>query len=278
MMQRHDTLVFFLGGYDLEMVTIRQLLLEVAPKQFYDKQLSWGAKASAYSQEVTQTLSCGLTPVFVELMQDLDLQPTQFLVVDHHGERAGEQKPTSLHQVFELLGLPPERWTRWYDLVAANDRGYIPALVEMGATPEEVVTVRAADRAAQGITPAEEAAGERAVAHAETCANGMITAVRLPHSRTATVTDRLHPALGGKGYHNLLVYCPDQVNFFGTGQLVHTLAEHFPGGWYGGALPAKGFWGHETPLPDILPVILNHLASTHALSASTLGPDCLDDV
>ena len=206
-MYRHETLVFFLGGYDLEMVTIRQLLLELAPERFYDKQLSWGAKASAYVQEVAQTLSRGLTPVFVELVHDLGLKPTQFLVVDHHGERAGEHKPTSLHQVFDLFGLPPERWTRWYDLVVANDRGYIPALVEMGATPEEIVTVRAADRAAQGINPAEEAAGERAVVHAETYVNGMVTVVRLSHSRTATVTDRLEPALGGRGYKNLLVYC-----------------------------------------------------------------------
>src|SRR5206468_363971 len=148
----------------------------------------------------------------------------------HHGERAGEHKPTSLHQVFDLLSLPPERWTRWYDLVAANDRGYIPALVEMGATPEEIVTVRAADRAAQGITPAEEAAGEHAVVHAEMYAHGLLTVVRLEHSRTAAVTDRLQPELGGRGYKNLLVYCPDQVNFFGAGQLVYALDKHFPGG------------------------------------------------
>ncbi|MGH8007323.1 MAG: hypothetical protein ACREQ3_09965 [Candidatus Binatia bacterium] len=33
-----NALVFFLGGHDLEMITIRDLLLEVAPDRFYDKQ------------------------------------------------------------------------------------------------------------------------------------------------------------------------------------------------------------------------------------------------
>jgi hypothetical protein len=156
-----------------------------------------------------------------------------------------------------LLCLPPERWTRWFDLVAANDRGYIPALVKIGATREEISKVRTAGRVAQGITPKEEAEGERAVAHAKTIANGMLTVVRLPHSRTATVTDRLQPELGGAGYENLLVYCPDQVNLFGSGALILALNEKFPGGWYGGALPTRGFWGHEAPVPDVLPVLLS---------------------
>lgn len=228
--------------------------------RFYDRRLTWGAKTSTYQREIIETLARGLTPVFVELVNDLNLKPSQFLVVDHHGEHAGENQPTSLHQVFDLLRLPPERWTRWFELVAANDRGYVPAMVEMGATHEEITKVRAADRAAQGITFEEETEGEHAVAHAETIVNGMITVVRLSHSRTATVTDRLEPELGGAGYENLLVYCPDQVNFFGSGKLVLALAEKFLGGWYGGALPARGFWGHGTPVPDVLPILLNCLS------------------
>jgi len=261
-MQAPENLVFFLGGRDLEMVTIRDLLQEVAPGRFYDKALTWGAATSAYQQEITETLVCGLTPVCVELADDMDLASSRVIFVDHHGEHAGEDQPTSLHQVFDLLGLPYERWTRWFELVAANDRGYIPALVAMGATREEIVKVRAADRAAQRITPEEEAAGEHAIALAKTIANGRLTVVHLSHSHTATVTDRLQPELGGPGYENLLVYCPDQVNFFGAGELVLELDERFPGGWYGGALPARGFWGHMTPVPDVLPALLGHIRKT----------------
>lgn len=255
----NDNLVFFLGGYDLEMVTIRDLLHQVVPERVHDKRLAWGAKASAYSAEIRQALTRGMTPVLVELVDDLGLDATTILVADHHGERAGESQPTSLHQIFALLGLPPGCWTRWFELVAANDRGYIPSLLDMGATPEEIVQIRAADRAAQGIPPEEETAGERAVAQAQTVANGLLTIVRLPHARTATVADRLQPELGGPGYQNLLVYGPEQVNFFGSGTLVRALDERFPGGWYGGALPARGFWGHDAPVPDVLPVLLEWL-------------------
>lgn len=120
-MQPPDSLIFFLGGHDLEMLTIRELLLEVAPDRFYDNGLAWGAKASAYRPEIAKSLEQGLTPALVELVNDLGLQSTQFIEIDHHGEHAGANQPTSLHQVFNLLGLPSERWTRWLELVATND-------------------------------------------------------------------------------------------------------------------------------------------------------------
>ena len=50
--------------------------------------------------------------------------------------------------------------------------------------------------------------------------------------------------LGGPGFENLLVISPTEVNFFGRGSLVGRLGEEFPGGWSGGALPERGFWGH----------------------------------
>jgi hypothetical protein len=251
-----ERLVFFLGGSDLEMVTIRKLLAAQPGTQYYDKQLSWGAKASAYRDEIAATLAHGGVPVLVELENDLDLEPTAIIVADHHGKRAGSQRPTSLHQVFDLLQLPPERWTRWFELVAANDRGYIPAMVALGASQEEIAAVRAADRAAQGITADDEAAGEQAIAHAITLVNGTLTVVQLPHNRTATVTDRLQPELGGPGYVNVVIRSPDEVNFFGTGDLVYRLDKTFPGGWYGGALPHRGFWGHGLPVPDVVPTLV----------------------
>lgn len=246
-----DKLAFFLGGRDLEMVTIRQLLEQEAPGRLYDKGLSWGARASAYATEIGDMLARGLTPVLIELQNDLPLDPARLIIVDHHSERAGKEQPTSLHQVFALLGLPPSRWSRWFELVAANDRGYIPALVEAGAMPAEIASVRAADRAAQGITAGQEAAAEQAIARRETYADGRLTLIRLPHARTATVTDRLQPELGGAGYDNLIVLSPDEVNFYGRGGLVRRLVRTFPGGWYGGALPAYGYWGHGAPLPTL---------------------------
>jgi len=238
-----NNLEFFLGGHDLEMLVISDLIREVAPDRLHDKNLRWGARASDYETEIEACLSEGRTPVLIELENDLALDPACALViVDHHGPRAGRDNPTSLHQVFDLLRLSAERWTRWMELVAANDRGYIPAMIDAGASRDELEEVRRLDRSAQGITDEEESLAEQSLKTVETLASGRLTVVRLPHSRTAAVTDRLD--LGGTGYENLLVVSPSEVNFFGAGRLIQSLDRAFPGGWSGGALPERGFWGH----------------------------------
>jgi hypothetical protein len=254
---------FFLGGHDLEMVTIRDLVA-AENQRVVDKHLRWGAKASHYSEEIEAALARGEIPVLVELPNDLgvpeidacdviDRSPKKNLampivVVDHHGERADLAKPTSLHQVFQLLNLPRERWTRWLDLVAANDRGHVREMRAIGASDEEIARVRAADRAAQGITAAEEAAGEQSIRNAQRFANGRLVVVHLPHGHSAVAADRFE--LSDEPPENIMVFGPSEVNFFGRGDLVQALDHRFPGGWYGGALPNRGFWGHPLPLDE----------------------------
>jgi hypothetical protein len=256
---------FFLGGYDLEMLTIRELLQHHAPGGFSDAGLGWGARASSYAEAIRRVLSSGRTPVLVELVPDLDLPAEAAILVDHHGRRAGAEAATSLEQVFALLRLPPEHWTRWMALVAANDRGWIPAMQALGASAEEIRRVRALDREAQGVTPADEAAAERAARALERLAGGRLTLARLDTDRVSPLADRLAPELGGEGYANLLVISPGEANFFGEGRLVRLLDAHFPGGWYGGALPERGFWGHALPLggavADSQVALLNTLMS-----------------
>lgn len=244
-------LIFLLGGHDLEMLTIRELLQAHAPDSFIDKRLGWGAAASAYRVEIEDAWQSGHTPVLVELIDDIGLDE-RAVIIDHHGPLAGADKPTALHQVFALLGLPPEAWTRWIELVAANDRGHIRGMLKVGATMEEIVAIRAADRAAQGITEEQEQQAAKAILSVETACNARLTVVRLPHNRTAAVADRFAPELGGPGYENLLVISLQEVNFFGKGVAISALANEFPGGWYGGSLPEYGFWGHGEPLPDVL--------------------------
>ena len=251
------SLIFFLGGHDLEMVTIRDLLEREAPGRFHDRNLSWGARISAYRREVAECLANRRTPVLVELEDDLGLEPSAVVVVDHHGHEAGGESPTSLHQVFGLLKLSRERWSRWYELVAANDRAYIPGLISVGASREEIERVRRADRAAQGITSEEEEQAERAVDKAESLAGGKLTLVRVEHSRLALVQDRLDPALGGPGVFNLLVVSREEVNFSGEGRLVRALDARFPGGWVGGDLPERGYWGRTGLLPDVVSFLVS---------------------
>ncbi len=46
--------------------------------------------------------------------------------------------------------------THRQQLVAANDRGYIPAMLEAGASESEIACIRSLDRAAQGISAEDE--------------------------------------------------------------------------------------------------------------------------
>jgi hypothetical protein len=257
-----DRLVFFLGGQDLEMVTIRDLLSAAPSVRVYDKSLTWGARASAYQREIAEALTGGKTPVLIELQIDLELPEERVVIVDHHGERAGSEAPTSLHQVFALLDLPPSAWTRWHTLVAANDRSYLKGLVSEGATIDEIRQVRRADRQAQGITEAEESAAEASLARLEDRLGGQLSLVRLPHSRTAAVTDRLEAALGGPGFDNLLIISPDSLNFFGSGSVIRALVEAYPGGWYGGSLPERGFWGIDQVIPEAASFIERQLRAS----------------
>ncbi len=52
-------------------------------------------------------------------------------------------------QIPELLNI---ELSRWQQLIAANDCGYIPAMLKMDASNNEIEAIRKADRKAQGVT------------------------------------------------------------------------------------------------------------------------------
>lgn len=239
---------FFLGGYDLEMQIIRDLLM-TRYQEFFDKQLEWGAKASAYTKEISEVMMEGKVPVLIELELDTEL-PSSVIVIDHHGNRSGEE--ASLLQVIRLLGLTP---TRDQLLVAANDSGYIPAMFRLGATEKEVSRIRSWDREAQGVTGLMEHQAEKAISKAEN-RNGVVV-VRLPHTKSSTVTDRLFSSWPG-GRENLLVVGKidnemSEVDYFGRGDVCQAMKEVFSG-WGGGQgfgdPHRNGFAGCKTNDPD----------------------------
>lgn len=252
---------FFLGGHDLEMVTIRELVGRHTRCVIHDRLLHWGAKTSDYCAEIAAALEVGAVPVLIELKLDLPLPPDRIRIIDHHGPQAGHDKPTSLEQVFALLNLPDTLWDRHLQLVAANDRGYIPAMLELDASRQEIESIRQQDRHAQGITVAEEQAAAAAVQQLDYLLDGRLIVAHLPHNKTAALVDRLQ--LGqlnqsDAGCGNILVFSPREVNFFGSGEAVYALNSAFPGGWYGGDLPIKGFWGlagEDCPKPGLIAVL-----------------------
>lgn len=247
--------LFLCGGHDLEMQTIIELLRDHVPaEQVVDLDLSWGACASAYAAQIETAGSRGLIPLLIELTIDVVLPPNS-IVIDHHNERAGVNQPTSLEQIFRLLELPSREWTRWHALVAANDRGYLPELARIGATRDEMLEIRAADRRAQKITDEDEQIAAQAIRDRTDEFNGELTIVRLSHSRTSAVADRMEPLLGGPGYQNLIVSCPSELTLFGRGDLIQILRSRFPDSWCGGALPERGFWGGHFSYDEIKPTL-----------------------
>lgn len=252
-------IVVFAGGYDAEMLTIINVCRE-AGVEVVDKHLGWGASVDAYSEEIAKVVSENKTPVLVELAGAEQVK--EAIVVDHHNENAG--KPASILQVLDLLGLEP---TRAHLLVAANDTGYIPGMLAIGATAEEIADVRLLERYAQGITPEQEAEAERAIAKAEIC-NG-VTIIRMAHSKTATVCDRLFTP--NKEQRLLILSEDGESNFFGNGELCQLLqgedtgkrtSEGYPiyshfGGWIGGNLPTSGFWGGYANQKEVYEYVVN---------------------
>lgn len=258
---------FFLGGRDLEMVAIRTLLHEAGlDGQVVDHALPWGARASAYDMPIRRALAVRETPVLVELTNDLgaDIDRVRLIDIDHHGARAGKNAASALRQIFELVGVPRGLiWTRHHALVDANDIGHAVGLRAVGASDAEIRGIRDADRHAQGIDAATEAESHRAVAAAVRL--GALTLVRTSAPTSSAISDFLLPEYGGPGADDLLVVMPGKLAFFGRGAVIEAL-QTIPGGWWGGALPERGYWGivlADTDSDAIVSRIINLLSVTN---------------
>lgn len=199
--------LFLLGGYDLEMCTIREVLA-ACHCAYADHHLQWdNARLSHYREEIGQ-FRAKYPEGFVygiELQNDLDVPMSFYHAIDHHNYLF--QLPSALEQLLQLLQIP---LNRTYRLIAANDRAYIPGMLAEGATPEEIASIRLADRRAQGVTEEEERLAARAVdENLEKCGNLLV--IRAYSSRFSPLCDRLYP------YRSLLVYTEKEWAFYGIG-------------------------------------------------------------
>ncbi len=242
--------VYLIGGSDAEMQLIKKRIKK-AGQEYIDKDLKWGAKAEDYSREISEILESGDVPVAIELAGAETIDGV--VDIDHHNEKSN--RPASLLQVMDRLGLKPSLFD---ELIAANDSAYIPGMekkleehryqIESKTGKdgfEKIKTkliqlVRSKDREAQGITKEQEKQAEEAIQKREDLYNNTLTIVRMPHSKSATVTDRAYGT-----YENLFVPSEDgESNFFGNGKLCKELHE---GSWAGGSglgsSNGKAYWG-----------------------------------
>jgi hypothetical protein len=253
-------ILFFLGGADLEMQEIRSLLNEQGLGQaIRDKHLSWGARASDYEAEIRQALRDGKRPVLIELTPDLPEDPflKDCVLIDHHGERARKDMPSSLRQVFDLLKPGEELWTRWRELVSINDVSHIRGLKAYGASDAEIRQVRDADRRVQGVTHETEELSRRAIRSAS--GDKTFLVVTTEADTSSAIMDFLDPVYGGPDPENTLVLMPGKLAFYGEGRFIDALRD-LPGCWYGGGLPERGYWGVLDPEGKALGEVRTRLA------------------
>lgn len=198
--------IFLLGGNDLEMTTIKNLLVN-AGEQFETHDLRWGnAKLSSYEKTLEEY---GNSPDYqiygIELNEDIP-HPDNYVRIDHHNDFAN--KPSSLEQVAKLLDLAMDRHMQ---LVAANDSRYIPGMIKLGASREEIDDIRRADRAAQGVSEDEdERLAEESLKSCKGDASNLYVVKSLT-SKFSAICDRMYP------YRRLLIYNDDVAEFYGEG-------------------------------------------------------------
>lgn len=189
--------VFLLGGADLEMLEIKKLLTQ-QEQAFVDKKLSWGAKLSFYADILNdKTHYYG-----IELTEDIPL-PLNYTTIDHHNN--AQNKKSSLEQIADILGV---KLSRYQTLVALNDKGYIPAMENFGATEVEIELIRQQDRAAQGATNEDEILAQISIDTAKKNNSVLIIESQTPYF--STIVDRVYTK-----EKNLLIYNNTKLVYYG---------------------------------------------------------------
>ncbi len=231
-MIKNGNYIFFLGGYDAEMLEIKSVLTK-HNLPYFDNNLQWyNAKASEYKNKIS-FLDKNKIPVLIELGIDIEL-PQWAVIIDHHNERENEK--SSIEQVAELLEIELNRWQK---LIAANDKGYIPAMECLCATKEEIKKVRESDRRAQGVTEEDERLAERSIKENKEEQNG-ITIIMSLTEKFSPITDRMYGRT-----NNLLIYTDNTLAYYGERkkQIVNKFKNLVDEGmaYYGGT--DSGFFG-----------------------------------
>jgi len=207
--------IFLLGGQDLEMLEIKSLLNNMSDCLVFDNKLSWeNAELLTYFNVIQKYGNIDEVDIYgIELREnDISSTPDNYHRIDHHNDLSA--KPSSLEQIAEVLHIS---LSREQQLIAANDKGYIPAMQKKGATPEEIRQIRLRDRQAQGVTELDELNAQLSISKKNI--EGGIVVVKTSTNRFSTICDRLFP------YQKLLVYSNKELVYYGIGK--DNLTKHF---------------------------------------------------
>ena len=237
----NDKKIFFLGGKDLEMETIQNLLSQ-NNMEFVNGDLSWSnAYIDNYVSQINRKIKEGYIVYGVELLNPnhIRIDSDNFKVIDHHGAFEGEV--SSIEQVCKIIG--HDELTREEKLIAANDARYIPGMRAMGASEEEITDIRQRDRKAQGVTEEEERQAAIDLDSVIEVFPGLLS-IKTTLAHFSPLVDRISQKWNVK---RLLVYSESEFTFYGYGKdTVREIADvsklSFIGDtYYGGGI--NGFWG-----------------------------------
>lgn len=210
--------VFFLGGHDLEMLTIKKIL-EEEDQVFVDNNLSWNnALLSKYVESLTKYSTSEFQIYGIELREDVEV-PANYHRIDHHD--SFESNLSALSQVCNLLG---RKMNKEELLIAANDERYIPGMLSIGATKEEIEIIRRKDRECQGISPEDEKNADEAI-RCNTKNYFGLTYVYTKSTKFSLIVDKLFPT------SRLFVYTDDEFTYYGERkeESLKIVSEMFPG-------------------------------------------------
>lgn len=290
--------LFIVPNNDLEAKTIIDMLKRNGEDYVVTSQ-GWGASWESLEDEIKEKIESAKRENTTIYGVELKGIPEGVVNIDHHiydvtyntgvskiNDETGEQEKdwqgnllfkddrsntaSSIEQVANILGVELSLEEQF---VSANDKGFIPKMEklgeELGMDSEEIQMVisniRMKDRLAQGITMEQEEQAQMAVKSLGDLSEkrDYILIDHLPHSKTATITDRLF----GK-YNNLLVMSEDgEINFFGVTQIIEMLNQNFPGGWSGGQLDqGSGFWGGYAEQEQVKKAVEAEITRIRAIS------------
>jgi hypothetical protein len=196
-----ENVIFLLGGHDLEMVTIRQILSKEGIA-YFDKGLEWGARLSEYADVMASNPDSSFYAVELIVDDEKLMQNYSIEVIDHHNEHV--HKKASLLQVLELLGREPSRRER---LIAANDVGHVAAMQCLGASDKEIEHIRKEERIAQGVTIEEDQQAQNDVEKAIVQKGVHLIATELGH---------FSPIVDRYDYRPLIVYSDHSLVCYGN--------------------------------------------------------------
>jgi hypothetical protein len=206
-----DNIHFLIGGSDLEMKTILKIFQHKGVK-YFDKSLMWGPKLSSYLSELKALNSDNSIKTIygIELINDITDKNilSKYVEIDHHNENY--LKSSAIEQIADIIA---HHLSRYELLVAANDKGYIPAMEAMGASTNEIIEIRAQDRFAQGVSSEDEAMAEDAIKNRLTQYGDLIVV----HSNTSCfspICDQLHPC------KMLIIYTNEELTYYGEKKML----------------------------------------------------------